>query len=197
MNNSKINSFNVKKLVLASVLTALVIVLQSLGQFIHLGPFAISLVLVPIIIGAATCGPKIGGWLGFVFSIVVLITDAAAFLAIDVFGTVVTVIIKGTAAGLVSGLVYKLLENKNRYIAILVSAIVCPVVNTGIFLLGCVVFFFETIESWGLAGGFGNAIEYMFLGLAGLNFIAELVINIVLTPIILRVLNIRDKKTGA
>lgn len=194
MFTSKSNSFNVKKLVLASVLTALVVVLQSLGQFIHLGPFSISLVLVPIIIGAATCGPKIGGWLGFVFSIVVLITDAAAFLAIDVFGTVLTVILKGTAAGLAAGLVYKLFERKNRYIAILLSAIVCPIVNTGIFLLGCVVFFFEAIESWGLAYGFGNAIEYMFLGLAGGNFIVELIINIVLSPIILRVLNIKDKK---
>ena len=69
----------------------------------------ISLVLIPIVIGAATCGPKIGAWLGFVFGIFVLISgDAAAFLSVDIFGTIVTVLLKGTLCGLAAGYVYKL-----------------------------------------------------------------------------------------
>ena len=60
-------------LVLGAVFTALVVVLQLLGSFIHLGPFSISLVLFPIVIGAATCGWKMGGWLGFVFGVAVLL----------------------------------------------------------------------------------------------------------------------------
>ena len=75
-----------QRLVLGAILTALVIVMQLLGAFIRFGPFSISLVLVPIVIGAAMCGWKIGAWLGLVFGAVVLISgDAAAFLAIDVF----------------------------------------------------------------------------------------------------------------
>ena len=70
-------------MVLSAILTGLVILLQFMGQFIRLGPYMISLVLIPIVIGAAVGGAKIGGWLGFVFGIVVLITDAAAFLAIS------------------------------------------------------------------------------------------------------------------
>ena len=180
-------------LVLGAILTALVVILQYLGQFIRFGPFAISLVLVPIVIGAAVCGPKVSTWLGFVFGLVVLMTDAAAFYAISVPGTVVTVLVKGAACGLVAGLVYRALERFNRYVAVAVAAILCPIVNTGIFLLGCVLFFFEAIQSWGMDAGFGTAIEYMFLGLAGGNFLFELGFNLVLSPMIVRLLRIRAR----
>ena len=186
------NKKQTQKLVLGAIMTALVIVLQLLGQFIKLGPFSVSLVLVPIVVGAAVCDFKIGAWLGFVFGAVVLISgDAAAFYAINVPGTIITVLLKGAMCGLCAGLVYKVLANKNKYLAVMASAIVCPVVNTGIFLLGCKVFFMSTITNWGVANGFASAAEYMFIGLAGGNFIFELVVNIVLAPVILRVINFK------
>lgn len=174
-----------QKLVLGAVLTALVVVLQLLGTFVRFGPFAISLVLIPIVIGAATCGYKIGAWLGFVFGVVVLLSgDATAFFAINVPGTIITVLLKGTLCGLISGLVYKVIEKYNRYVAVIAAAIVCPIVNTGIFLIGCSVFFLDTIAEWGAGAGFTNTASYMFLGLAGGNFIVELIANIILAPII-------------
>ncbi len=183
-----------KKLVLGAVLTALVVVLQLLGSFIHLGPFSISLVLVPIVIGAAMCGYKIGGWLGLVFGVAVLLSgDAAAFFTVDVVGTIVTVLVKGTLCGLLAGITYKLVERHNQYLAVMLAAVVCPVVNTGVFLLGCKIFFMSTITQWGIAEGFSNAASYMFLGLAGGNFIFELVTNIILAPVILRVINFKNR----
>ena len=184
-----------QRLVLGAILTALVIVMQLLGAFIRFGPFSISLVLVPIVIGAAMCGWKIGAWLGLVFGAVVMISgDAAAFLAIDVFGTVVTVLLKGTLCGLAAGLTYKLLNKYNRYLAVIAAAVVCPLVNTGIFLLGCLVFFMSAITEWGFAEGFNNVASYMFLGLAGGNFIFEMVTNIILAPVILRVITFNKNK---
>ncbi len=184
-----------QKLVLGAVLTALVVVLQLLGSFIKLGPFSISLVLVPIVIGAAMCGYKIGAWLGFIFGVVVLISgDAAAFYAINVPGTIATVLVKGTLCGLFAGLTYKLLANKNRYLAVMASAVVCPIVNTGVFLLGCKLFFMSAINEWGLSAGFATASEYMFLGLAGGNFLFELAVNIILGPAILTVLKFNKNK---
>ena len=182
-----------KTLVLGAILTALVIVLQCLGQFIRFGMFSISLVLIPIVIGAATCGPKISTWLGLVFGAVVLATDAGAFLAVDVFGTVVTVLVKGALCGLVAGLVYKALEKVNRYVAVVAAAIVCPIVNTGIFLVGCWLFFLETVQGWGAGLGYANAAEYMFLGLAGGNFLVEMAVNIVLSPVVVRLLDAVQK----
>ena len=181
-------------LVSGALLTALVIILQMMGSFIRFGPFSISLVLIPIVIGAAICGPKISTWLGFIFGVIVLFTDAGAFLAISIPGTIVTVLVKGTACGLAAGLVYKLFEKKNRYVAVIAAAIVCPLVNTGIFLLGCLLFFFETIKGWGLGMGFDNTLQYMILGLVGGNFLFELATNIVLGPIVVRIINIIKKK---
>ena len=76
-NNKRMST---ETLVLSALMTALVVILQFMGAFVRLGPFQCSLVLMPIVIGAATCGPKISAWLGFVFGMVVLLNgDAAAF----------------------------------------------------------------------------------------------------------------------
>lgn len=195
MIKTKSKRMSTETLVLAAVMTALVIILQFLGAFVRLGPFQCSLVLMPIVVGAAMCGKKVSAWLGFVFGMVVLLNgDATAFLTVNAIGTVITVLAKGTLCGLCAGLVYDLLKEKNKYLAVFSAAVVCPIVNTGVFLIGCRLFFFETIKSWGLAAGFDNVFGYMFLGLAGANFLFELITNLVLCPAIVRLLNLRKKK---
>ena len=181
-----------RTLVIGAALTALVIILQFMGAFIRFGMFQVSLVLVPIVIGAAVGGVGLGTWLGFVFGMVVLLNgDAASFLAIDVLGTIITVLLKGTLAGLFSGLIYKAIEKKNKYLAVIIAAIVCPVVNTGVFLLGCFIFFMETIKEW--ADG-GDLVMFFITGLGLINFVFELLFNIVLSPAIVRLLNIKEIK---
>lgn len=193
MRNDKRKGISTKDLALGAILTALVIVLQLVGQFIKFGPASISLVLIPIVIGAAVCGPKISTWLGLVFGVVVLFTDGMAFIAIHTIGTIVTVLLKGALCGLIAGIVYKLFEKKNVYLAVVFSAIACPIVNTGVFLLGCYLFFFNTIQEWGLNAGFTNVGEYMILGLVGINFLLELAVNVVLSPMIVKLINIRKR----
>ena len=197
MKATQSKRMSTETMVLGALLTALVFVLQFLAVALRgLNVFTVSLVLIPIVIGAATCGKWIGAWLGFVFGIAVLASgDAAAFLAVDVFGTILTVLVKGTACGFCAGLVYKALEKTNRYLAVVAAAIVCPVVNTGVFLLGCLVFFMETVSQWAAAAGFENGVGgYMIFGLVGVNFLFELCSNIVLSPVVVRLLDIRNKK---
>ncbi|MBQ2284969.1 MAG: ECF transporter S component [Clostridia bacterium] len=194
----KAKQMSAKTLVMGAVMTALVIILQYLGSFIKLGPFSISLVLIPIVIGTATCGKGIGAWLGFVFGIIVLLSgDAAAFLTVNAPGTIITVLLKGTACGFISGLayecMYKLLKG-NSYFSTVAAAIVCPTVNTGIFLLGCLVFFMDTITVWAESAGLGGGVaHYMIFGLVGGNFLVELAINIIFSPIIVRIINVVKK----
>ena len=57
-------------------------ILQLLGSFIKIGPVSISLVLIPIVIGAAVYGLKTGAWLGLVFGIVVLLAGAAVAIVL-------------------------------------------------------------------------------------------------------------------
>lgn len=188
------NKLSTKTLVVGAILTALVFLLQYLGAFVRLGPFSISLVLIPIVIGAATCGVGIGAWLGFIFGAAVLLCgDAAAFLAVNAVGTVITVLAKGTLCGFLAGLTYKgilkLVGAKRSLIAVMTAAIVCPVVNTGVFLLGCLTFFMPTIAEWTAAAGLGgNVAQYMIFGLVGGNFLVELAANIIFAPAIVHII---------
>ncbi len=184
-----------KTLVGVGLFTAIVVVLQLLGGGIRVGSvFSISLVLVPIVVGAAVYGWQAGAWLGLAFGVTVLATgDAAAFMAIDVSGTILTVLLKGICCGAVAGLVYKLFSHWGQFLGVLIAAILCPAVNTGIFLVGCKLFFYETVSAWGAAAGFANAESYMFLGLAGINFLVELATNMVLAPVITRLIKLGSK----
>lgn len=186
---------NTKKMVGIAMLTAVVVALQLLGSFIKFGTFSISLVLIPIVVGTALYGVGAGAWLGLAFGVTVLASgDASLFLAVNPAGAVITVLLKGTLAGVCAGLIYKLIEKKNKYAAVVASAVVCPLVNTGVFLLGCLVFFMDTIRQWAAGMGFESAGAYMLVGLVGVNFLIELGVNVVLGPVIVRIVNIGKKQ---
>ena len=187
--------FNTRKLTGLALMTAIVVILQFLGAFIRFGPFSISLVLIPIVVGAALYGVLAGAWLGFVFGLVVLLSgDAAAFLVISPLGTILVVLLKGALAGLCAGAVYRAMSKSNEIVAVIVAAIVAPVVNTGIFLLGCLVFFLPTVTEWGQAMGFESVGKYMILGLVGGNFLFELLFNVILSPVIVRLVRLGRKE---
>jgi uncharacterized membrane protein len=195
MSKSKMNVHN---LVLLALLTAIVIVLQLLGAFVRFGPFSISLVLMPIVVGAALISPMAGGWLGFVFGLIVLATgDANVFLSIDPLGTVVVVIIKGIVAGLLAGFAYRAIAHFNKTAGAIAAAALCPVGNTGVFILGVYLFFLPVVAEWGMAEGFENVTAYIFLGMIGMNFIIELAINLLLCPVIVRLVQYAKNKSGA
>ncbi len=175
-----------------ALFTAIVVVLQLLGQFIRFGPFSISLVLVPIVVGAAMYGPWAGAWLGFVFGLVVVLQpDTSFFMNYSPAATIIVCLLKGAAAGLCAGAVYRLLEKKNRYVAVVVAAVVCPVVNSGIFFLGCLAVFMPLIEeTFGIPG---EGVKFVILSMIGANFLFELLFNMLLSPVIVRILSIGKK----
>lgn len=180
-----------QKLVLGAIMTGLVIILQLLGSFTtFFGPFSTAVALIPIVLGAAMCGTAIGAWLGFVFGMVVILSGGAAlFFAFDVPGTIITVLFKGTLCGIAAGLVYKLLAKYNKFFATLAAAIVCPLVNTGVFLLGCYVFFMDSATEIATTVGLTFSGMAVFWALAMGNFALEVISNAVLSPVIIRVLN--------
>jgi uncharacterized membrane protein len=193
--NSQIKKKKVETLVVTAMMTALVVVFQCIATYTAwFGPFSTAISLIPIVIGAAMCGPLAGAWLGLVFGVVVLSTGGAAlFMTFDPFGTYVTVLLKGMACGFAAGIVNKLLKKFNKTVAAVTAAIICPIVNTGVFLLGGLIFFLPYAES--IAGivqleesGFA-----VFIALAAANFLFELGMNILLSPVIVRVLDIVKK----
>lgn len=179
------------KVVGLGLFTAIVVVLQLLGSFIKFGPFSITLVLAPIVIGAALYGIGAGAYLGLVFGATVLISgDAAAFLTINPIGTVIIVLLKGMLAGLAAGLVYSLISKASSLAGVIVAGVVCPIVNTGIFLAGCYIFFQEWLVAVFGTTGFVTVVA----GLVGVNFLVELGINMVLSTAIVKIINLGKKQ---
>ena len=180
-----------QKIVGIGLFTAIVVALQLLAASIKFGPFSITLVLAPIVIGAALYGIGAGAWLGAAFGVSVLISgDSAAFMTINPAGTVVTVLLKGMLAGLIAGLIYKALEKTNKTVAVVLAGIACPIVNTGIFLAGCYLFFQEWLVSVFGTTGFATVVT----GLVSVNFAVELGINMVLASVIVRIIDIGKKQ---
>ncbi|NLT39642.1 MAG: ECF transporter S component [Clostridiales bacterium] len=182
---------NVKKLAGLALFAAIVVVLQIIGTFVKLGPFSISLVLIPIVVGAAVYGTGAGAFLGFVFGVVVMIADPTAhfLLTLKPFSTLLVVLVKGTAAGAVSALVFKALERKNTYLGVVVAAVVCPIVNTGLFCTAMFFLFKDVLAQW--VGGKITFIAVVMLVLA--NFLFELATNVIFSPVIMRIIRAGKK----
>lgn len=182
------------KVVGLGLFTAIVVVLQFLGSFIKFGPFSITLVLAPIVIGAALYGIGAGAYLGLVFGATVLISgDAAAFLTINPIGTVIIVLLKGMLAGLAAGLIYSLISKASSLAGVIVAGVVCPIVNTGIFLAGCYIFF----QKW-LVAVFGTTgFVTVVAGLVGVNFLIEMGINMVLSTAIVKIIDLGKKQLNS
>lgn len=180
------NKPDVYKLTFLAILTAIVFVLQFFVK-IPLGQFTISISLSVIVLGAVLFGYSGGAWLGGVSALAILLNgDAALFYGFNFWLTIFLVMLKGIASGVAAAAVFKLLRKINTYLAVIISAIVAPVVNTGIFFLGSVLFFFPDIQK--LAGG-QNTIIFILVVFIGLNFIVELILNVVLSPVIVRLIS--------
>lgn len=186
-----------KTMVGIALLIALVIVMQFIGGMIPpIGGFSISLVLIPIVIGAAAYGPGAGALLGGVFGVIVTIncingTDVGGAMVFQANPAlcVAVVMAKGILAGFAAGWVYRLLKGKNPYLAMLCCAIVCPVVNTGLFVACMLTFFREVLSAW--AGG-GDILSYVLTGLVLANFVPELIINVVFGTVGQRIMKTRS-----
>lgn len=183
-----------------AVLTALTIVLQIWGGTIKIGPTSISLVLVPIVLGGVMLGIFAGAFLGLVFGFIVLmygVSGADAFTAmlleVHPLLTSVLCLVKGTAAGAVAGLLYKLIAKKNRYVAVFVAAAAAPIVNTGLFILGGLCMS-DIFGGFATSLDYSNTFYYLVLGVAGWNFVVEFAINLLLSPAIYTVATVVEKQ---
>lgn len=187
-----------RQLVGMAALAAIIIILQ-VAVLIPLGPFNITLTLVPLILGAILYGPVAGAVLGAVFGVVVaiqVVTGAAgpySFMMFELLPviTMALCVIKGAAAGWIAGLINKLLAsiNKNK-LGIILATLICPIVNTGIFALGLFIFYGNLTSTWAVEEGFASIFAFVMLFMIGLNFLVEFAINVLLSPVVLRIITL-------
>ncbi|MBO4939488.1 MAG: ECF transporter S component [Clostridia bacterium] len=185
--------FSSKNVTGMAMLLALVIVLQALGGTISIGAVQLNFTLIPIVLGAIMFGPWVGGILGFACGVVVLIQvimGSVPFYALiwtnDPIVTTLTCIVKTTAAGIVSGFLYQWIVKKNALVAMFVASGIVPVVNTLLFIVGCL---FMTNSVHQMAGG-QNVLVFILVALVTFNFFIEFAINLIVAPSLHRVIGI-------
>ena len=190
---------NTKKLVTTALLTAVIVVLQTVASGIRIGPFTPTLSLIPIIVGALLYGPAVGGFLGAVFGVIVIIgvltgsePMSTMMMQTNPVMTVTLCLAKGIAAGVIPALVYRALKDKNDLVATALAAILAPVSNTGIFSIGLITVFMPIAEQFAAQLGFPNVAKFLFVGIIGTNFLFELAVNVVLVPVVKRILKVID-----
>lgn len=192
----KTNGEKIRILTATAMLAALVVVLQLTAGMIKIGTVAMTFSLVPIVLGAVLYGPLVGGFLGGVFGLVVTIlvvtgTDVGGYMMFEKlpFLTVVLCLVKGIAAGVAAGWVYRAFRKIGKpIVGVLLAALACPVTNTGIFCVGLLAFYRDVAAVWMGGTTYTNLFVYTILGIVGVNFLVEVAINIVLAPAIERVI---------
>ncbi len=195
--------FSAKNVAILGVLLSLVIVLQAFGGSISIGAVTLNFTLIPIALGAIMLGPLAGGFLGLACGVVVLIQvimgGSPFYTVIWTYTPVITALtclVKTTVAGLVAGLLFKIIEKKNSLAAVFVASAIVPILNTLLFVIGCL-FMNESIlvfqESLGSYGGM-NILIFILLVLVTFNFFIELIINLVLSPALHTVYRVIEKR---
>ena len=184
-------TFTSKQITGIAVLLALVIVLQAVGGTVSIGPVQLNFTLIPLVLGAIIFGPWVGALLGFASGVVVfnqVIMGMVPFYALiwanDPIVTFLTCVLKTTVAGFLSGLVYNMLKEKKAVLAVFVASAIVPVVNTALFILGCLCM---TNSVYAMANG-TNVIVFILVSLVTFNFFIELAINLILAPTLHKVL---------
>ncbi len=193
--------FSARKITWFAILLTLVIVLQIWGSAIPVGATRLCFTLVPVVLGAILLGALAGMILGLAFGVVVLIN---ALVGGDPFTmyllqdspvmTLLIIFVKGALCGFIPGLTYKALKN-NKVLATFLSAGLAPVINTGVFVIGALIIN-GTISSF-LGGVDTNEVVYfVIIGCAGINFLIELGINLLVSPALIRVIRLLDKRVN-
>lgn len=193
------NSQKIKKLVGMATLTALVVGLQFLSNYVSFGSVSITLALIPVAVGAILYGPLAGLFLGAVMGGIVLSAPStiAVFMPINLPMTIVLCLVKTGVAGLVSGLLFKLFANiakkqsdlnKKKFLfatGIIVAALVVPVINTGLFIVGATIFFSEP---------FGGTFTGIINAVLTTNFLIEFLVSAVLSPALVTLIQVLTRQ---
>ncbi len=189
--------FSAKNVTALSILLALVIVLQAFGGPFSIGVITLNFTLIPIVLGAVLLGAWAGAFLGLASGIVVLVQVIVApsgfYFIIWTYSPIITTLIclvKTTVAGFIAGCLFAWVRKKNDYAAIFLAAGVVPVINTGLFILGCMAMW-NTVA---LAANGVNVFKFIIVGLVTFNFFVELAVNLIVAPALHTVYGVVEKQ---
>ncbi len=178
--------FSTKQFVEMALLTAIIILLAftPIGYIRTFG-LEITLIVVPVTVGAVTLGPAAGAVLGAVFGITSFIQCfgmspfGAVLLGINPFATFVVCVVSRVLMGWLTGLIYQGLQNVKsvRKVSVVIANLCGPLLNTFFFMGTLILFFYRTDYIQGLAGSMGTSNALAFVAaFVGVNGVVEAVV---------------------
>lgn len=178
----KTKKVNTRQLVLLAMLSGILLIMSftPLG-YLNIGPLAISLNMIPVAIGAVALGPGGGAFLGAVFGVTSCLqcvgiggTSAMGVILFEISPvlTIAQRFLTRALAGLLTGLVYRLLKNRHFRLSAYVAGFCAALFNTVLFMTALVLLFGHTEYLQELIAG--RNILVFIISFVGINAAVEL-----------------------
>lgn len=191
MSNKKTNLFH---LTLLALFIAIMLVMNftPLG-YITTGLFSITLMTIPLSLGAVCTGVSGGAVLGFVFGLTSFLQAFGIGYMIDPSASILfttkplaytaTCFIPRILTGVIAALVFKLFKkhNKTGVVPMALSAACVPIFNTALFMSFYIILYSDTVLA-------GKTFMSVFLSALTINFVIELAVTLIIGTIINRIL---------
>ena len=171
------------KLTTTSLLAGIIILMAFTPVgYIKTAGLEITLLTIPVVVGAVTQGPAVGALLGGIFgvtSFIQAVSGMSAFglslVQINPVGSFITCVPTRLLMGLLAGLICRAI--KKDYPAIVVASLSGPLLNTIMFMSSFIAFFWRTdfVQGFVTALGSRSVLGFVF-AFVGVNGAVELIV---------------------
>ena len=188
------------RLVQMALFTAIIIILAftPLG-YIRIGALSITLIVIPVTVGAISLGPLGGAILGGIFGLTSLVQCfgidpfGTALFGINPIGTIILCLAPRILMGWLTAMIFQAVKkvDKTKHVSHIVANLAGPVLNTVLFMTTLVIFFYRTDYIQGFVADFGTTGVIAFvLAFIGVNAIVEVIVSLLLGSAITRTLEV-------
>ena len=184
----------IRDLVLFSILVAIIIVMSftPLGYIKTFG-LEITLLVIPVVIGAINLGPKYGALLGLTFGLSSFFqcfgfsAFGTTLFGINPWFTAILCIVPRLLMGFLVGVIFKVLNKlvKHDIVSHIIACVSGALLNTVLFMTAFCLFFYNTEFVQGFRDTLGSTNAFMFVILfVGINGLVELIVNFVIGAVV-------------
>lgn len=179
-NKKKINTVYMVEMALL-IAIILIMAFTPIG-YIRTWGLEITLIVVPVAVGAVTLGPAAGAVLGAVFGVTSYIQCfgmspfGAVLLSINPVYTFIVCVFSRVLMGWLTGLLYQVFLKSSllKKVSVVLANLCCPLMNTLFFMGTLTLFFYQTEYIQGIAQGMGAGNPLIFILLfVGINGLVE------------------------
>ena len=206
MLNTRVDrtQLNVRKMVVIAMLSGISIFLGLTGLgFVPFPLFKLTILHIPVIIGAVIEGPIVGASIGLIFGLFSLYQNITApTLMSPFFYNPIVSIVPRVLIGIVAYYVYKLLKEKfkSTKTALTIAAVAGSLTNTVGVLGSIYLFYFKDYANILLSNGSvtetsRSSITIALLTIFGTNGLAEAIISAIISaPIVIAIFKLQKRK---